>query len=131
MNKIKYLLPAIILLKGNVFSNFPPIEIIDSMNNRIVISKEITKVVSLHGSISETVCALGQSEKLVAVTDSDTYPAILKRKIKIGRQMNPSIRARLKCRLIRCGKAGSGLLQSELYCEIIPHCTIRAFMLMN
>ena len=91
MKKLKFIIIILMLLSGKVFSNSPNIEVVDSMDNRIVISNEVNKIISLHGSISEIICALDQSEKIIAVTDSDTYPPVLKSKLKVGRQMNPSI----------------------------------------
>ncbi len=49
-----------------------------------LIGKGQQRIVSLHGTISEMICAFGLEDKLVGVDVTSTYPASLQQKPKVG-----------------------------------------------
>ncbi|MFT4024794.1 MAG: hypothetical protein QM664_13540, partial [Flavihumibacter sp.] len=48
------------------------------------------RIVSLNGTLSEMICALGMEDKLVGVDVTSTYPASLAQKPKVGHNRNIS-----------------------------------------
>lgn len=67
------------------------IRIKDALDREIVLPSRVERVVSLHGSLSEIICALGEEKRIIAATVSDDFPAVMKSKPKVGRQNNPSL----------------------------------------
>ncbi|MBD1378713.1 ABC transporter substrate-binding protein [Metabacillus arenae] len=65
-------------------SNPFPVTIQDGVDEKVVIEKEPTKIVSLIPSNTEVAFALGLGEKIVGVSDFDNYPEEVSKKEKIG-----------------------------------------------
>lgn len=65
-------------------SNQYPMKIKDALGNSVEITKEPKKIVSLIPSNTETLAAIGVEDRLVGVSDTDDYPASVKKIDKIG-----------------------------------------------
>ncbi len=65
--------------------------VIDETGRKVVVPAHPQRIVSLAPSITETIYALGQQDKLVADTDYCDYPAAATEKPHVGAVLNPSI----------------------------------------
>jgi iron complex transport system substrate-binding protein len=73
-------------------------EVTDMLGRRVRIPGHAARIVSLAPSITETVFALGDGDRLVGVTDYCDYPPEAARKPRVGGISNPSFEAILTLR---------------------------------
>src|SRR5690625_1547097 len=64
-------------------SNFP-LEITDSTGNTVTLEEEPETIISVMPSNTEVLFALGLGDKVIAVTENDTYPEEVKEKDTVG-----------------------------------------------
>ncbi|HEV2426163.1 MAG TPA: cobalamin-binding protein [Terriglobia bacterium] len=91
--------PAVVLSLGALFVLAGPCSaisdgtrtVIDETGRRIAIPGHPQRIVSLAPSITETVYALGQDDKIAGDTDYCDYPAAAIKKPHVGAVLNPSI----------------------------------------
>jgi iron complex transport system substrate-binding protein len=76
----------------------PAGEVTDMLGRRVVVPGHAARIVSLAPSITETVFALGEGERLVGVTDYCDYPPEAARKPHVGGISTPSFEAILTLR---------------------------------
>ena len=68
-------------------------EVTDMLGRRVRIPERATRIVSLAPSITETIFALGEGDRLVGVTDYCDYPPEATRKPRVGGISTPSFEA--------------------------------------
>lgn len=61
-----------------------PVTVTDSVGRRVTIESEPQRIASMAPSLTETVFALGEGEKVVGVTTADDYPPEVRKLPKIG-----------------------------------------------
>lgn len=66
---------AVVLASGLTAQVGDGVSVTDASGQNIILDKEPQRIVSCAPAITEIVCGLGLSDKLVAVTDYDDYPA--------------------------------------------------------
>ena len=77
--------------KEAVAKPFEAVEIKDSSDYTVKISKKPQKIVSLSPSITEIVAALGAESRLVGRTDYCDYPAEVQDSVAVGGTMDPTL----------------------------------------
>lgn len=69
------------------------VEVVDDRGVQVVFASSPNRIVSLLPSLTETVCALGQCQRLVGVDRYSNYPAQLSRLPKVGGGLDPNVEA--------------------------------------
>lgn len=69
------------------------ISVVDDRGTQVTLSRPPQRVVSLLPSLSETVCALGQCQRLVGVDRYSNYPAGVRALPQVGSGLDPDIEA--------------------------------------
>jgi iron complex transport system substrate-binding protein len=69
------------------------VEVTDDRGVHVVFASSPNRIVSLLPSLTETVCALGQCQRLVGVDRYSNYPAQLSRLPKVGGGLDPNVEA--------------------------------------
>ncbi len=76
---------------GETVKNHFPLTITDFLGREITIEKEPERIVSLAPSVTELIFAVGAGDKVVGVTEYDTYPEEVKDLPKVGGFKGPNI----------------------------------------
>ena len=91
MKNTRFLFTAWIVLAG--LSPAHALQVTDDRGIAVSFEKTPLRIVSLLPSLTETVCELGQCDRLVGVDRYSDYPAAVKALPKVGGGMDPSIEA--------------------------------------
>ncbi|SFL33555.1 ABC transporter substrate-binding protein [Halanaerobium salsuginis] len=92
MKKSLFFSLIIILLAVNsILAADFPLSYQDDLGRTIVIKKPVERIVSLAPGITETLYALGLSDKIVAVSSAADFPEQVKQKTSVGRISEPDI----------------------------------------
>jgi iron complex transport system substrate-binding protein len=75
-----------------------PLTLTDDLGRKVTLRSEPRRVISVLPSSSETLCAIGACDKLVAVDDYSDYPQQVKTLPKVGGLYNPNIEAMVALR---------------------------------
>ena len=76
---------------GETVKNHFPLTITDFLGREITIEKEPERIVSLAPSVTELIFAVGAGDRVVGVTEYDTYPEEVKDLPKVGGFKGPNI----------------------------------------
>jgi iron complex transport system substrate-binding protein len=101
-------------------SHAGPITVRDDRGLALTLEKPATRIVSLLPSITESLCALGQCGRLVAVDRYSNFPASVRSLPQVGGGMDPNIEAIVALRPDLVLAAGSSLSGSRLLALGIP-----------
>lgn len=64
--------------------------ITDSLGRSIQVPYLPQRIISVNSDVSEVICALGESDKIIGVSNTTEFPLILKNKAKVGEAFTPS-----------------------------------------
>jgi iron complex transport system substrate-binding protein len=90
----KSTLRALLALSALVYGHAVlALQVTDDRGNKLTLAKAPQRIVSLLPSLTETVCALGQCQRLVGVDRYSNYPESVTRLPQVGGGMDPNIEA--------------------------------------
>jgi iron complex transport system substrate-binding protein len=109
-----------IFLMLSASSHAWPITVRDDRGLALTLQKPPTRIVSLLPSITESLCALGQCGRMIAVDRYSNFPASVRSLPQVGGGMDPNIEAIVALRPDLVLAAGSSLSGSRLLALGIP-----------
>lgn len=90
---MKTLLAFTLALSATAGATTYPITLTDDLGRKVIIKAEPQRMISMLPSNTETVCALGACDKLLAVDKYSDYPAAVVKLQTVGDAFNPNIEA--------------------------------------
>lgn len=110
-------LRLLVLLAGLLFASLPgnALQITDDRGVQVTLARSPQRIVTLFPSLTETVCALGQCQRLVGVDRYSNFPASVRGLPQVGGGLDPSIEAilALKPDLVLMATSSRGATQLE------------------
>ncbi len=90
---MKTLLPTLLLTLGSALAVSYPLTVTDDLGRTVTLQKEPARVISVLPSDTETLCAIGACDKLVAVDQNSDYPPQVEKLPKVGGLYDPNVEA--------------------------------------
>jgi iron complex transport system substrate-binding protein len=115
------LLP-LMLIASMGFGSAQALEVIDDRGVTVRFDKAPQRIISLLPSLTETVCELGQCQRLVGVDRNSNFPTSLERVAKVGGGLDPNIEAIVSLRpdvVLMASSARSGERLEALGIKVI------------